>query len=298
MPNHRTRPRIFALLAILSAWMLPSAVSAQDAPKPLHRPQLDVLVIAPHPDDEVIGCAGVMLQALAQHKNVGIVFLTNGDGFAALAAAAAKKEKDQITADDFIRAGALRQQHAVRATARIGVPRGELMFLGYPDSGLEKIHATDGDTPFQQKFTLKSETYGVTARDYHSVAHGKPAPYVKASVVGDLAEIIRERQPREIYVTSEADKHADHRIAFSFVRDAVRSVNFRGDLFTYIVHGAPPSASPDRRVTLTAAQIKIKRSAIEDHQAGTSPVHDHLADEYMKPEELFWKIRVEPAAAK
>lgn len=55
---------------------------------------------------------------------------------------------------------------------------------------------------------------------------------------------------------------------------------------------------PDRRVTLTAEQIATKRAAIGEHQAGTSPVHDHLADEYMKPEELFWKIRVEPAAAK
>src|SRR5688572_25958590 len=34
---------------------------------------LDVLIVAPHPDDETIGCAGVTLQALARGERVGIV---------------------------------------------------------------------------------------------------------------------------------------------------------------------------------------------------------------------------------
>jgi LmbE family N-acetylglucosaminyl deacetylase len=155
-----------------------------------------------------------------------------------------------------------------------------------------------GKTPFQQRFTQKSETYGVTAPDYQSLTHGKPAPYLRGSVVDDLAEIIRERQPGEIYLTNEADKHFDHRIAFSYVCDAIHLVNYPGDLFTYIVHGKPPATPPDRRVILSAQQNDIKRRAIEDHQADTSPIHDYLADEYMRTEELFWKVRVEPAASK
>ncbi|MHB1078972.1 MAG: PIG-L deacetylase family protein [Prosthecobacter sp.] len=276
--------------------LLFAAALAWSSPLPAQTAPLDVLVIAPHPDDEVIGCAGVMLQALEQHKHVGVVVITSGDGYPALAAAAVKKDRDLLTAADFISAGALRQQHSVRALARLGVLKDGLIFLGYPDSGLEKIYTMDGSTPFRQMFTQKSATYGVTAPDYHSTVHGQPAPYLKANVVADIAEIIRNRHPREIYVTHETDTHGDHRTAFLFVRDAIRASAYRGDFFTYVVHGAPPAAAPDRRVALTPAQFETKRAAILDHQQGTSPIHDHLADEYAKPEELFWRVRVEPAS--
>jgi LmbE family N-acetylglucosaminyl deacetylase len=251
---------------------------------------LDVLVVAPHPDDEVIGCAGVMLQALEQKKRVGIVLLTNGDGHVALTAAVAKKNRDQLLPEDFIRAGALRQQHSVNAAARLGVPGENLIFLGYPDSGLEAIYKAAEPTPFQQPFTQKRETYGVTVRDHHSAVHGAPAPYLRASIVGDLTEIIRARRPREVYVTHEADRHGDHRAAFWLVRDALRASDFKGGFFTYIVHGSPPPEPPARRVKLTRAQFDTKRAALVEHQAGTSPVHDHLADQYARPEELFWRI--------
>jgi LmbE family N-acetylglucosaminyl deacetylase len=292
-------PHILASFAFLAAIQLNSSLPAQDAaPKITQRLPLDVLVIAPHPDDEVIGCAGIILQALKQHRRVGVVVITSGDGFPAIAAVVGKKDKNAVGPDDFLKAGALRQGHSVQAMARLGLPKDELFFLGYPDSGLEKIYTMNGSATFRQMFTRKSETYGVTVPDYHSIRHGKPAPYLKASVVGDIAEIIRERQPKEIYVTHEADTHGDHRAAFWYVRDAVQAANFQGDFFTYVVHGAPPSQPPDRRLILSKTQMESKRAALIDHQQGTSPVHDRLADEYMKPEELFWKIRVEPAPAK
>ena len=47
----------------------------------------DVLIVAPHPDDEVIGCAGVMMRAPGAGRHVTVVILSNGDDFADLAAA-------------------------------------------------------------------------------------------------------------------------------------------------------------------------------------------------------------------
>ena len=46
------------------------------APKP---PELDVLVVAPHPDDAEISMAGAILHLLEQGKRVGILDLTNGE---------------------------------------------------------------------------------------------------------------------------------------------------------------------------------------------------------------------------
>lgn len=38
-----------------------------------------LLIIAPHPDDEVFGCAGLIQRALLQGKNVNVIVLTNGE---------------------------------------------------------------------------------------------------------------------------------------------------------------------------------------------------------------------------
>ena len=94
-------------------------------------------------------------------------------------------------------------------------------------------------------------------------------------------------------MTNEVDVHGDHRTAFWFVRDGARAASYRGPIFTYVVHGKPPTLPPDRSLVLTKEETETKRAALQDHQAGTSPIHDHLAEEFTKPEEHFWLIRVD-----
>jgi len=47
----------------------------------MHVPEqpLDLLVVAPHPDDAEISVGGIILKSLAQGKRVGVVELTNGE---------------------------------------------------------------------------------------------------------------------------------------------------------------------------------------------------------------------------
>ncbi len=253
---------------------------------------VDVLVVAPHPDDEVIGCAGVILRALEAKKRVTVVILTNGDGHAALTAAVAKKDREQLTPEDFVKAGALRQSHSIAAMKRLGVPHEDLIFLGYPDGGLEKMWQMDGSTAFRHMLTQKRETYGVTERDYHSLSHGKPAPYLKTSVVADLVEIIHARKPQEVFVSHESDKHGDHRAAFWLVREALRVSAFQGRFLSFVVHGDPLQREPDVRLKLPPQAYETKMAAVIDHTQGTSPVHDGLVQEYLKPEELFWQFPI------
>ncbi len=40
---------------------------------------LDILVIAPHPDDAELGCGGLLARAKAEHKSTGILDLTRGE---------------------------------------------------------------------------------------------------------------------------------------------------------------------------------------------------------------------------
>jgi len=251
---------------------------------------LDLLVIAPHSDDEAIGCAGVILQAIELRKRVGVVVVTAGDGFPKAAAAVAKKKPEELTPADFIQVAELRQRHSIRGMSRIGVATNDLMFLGYPDSGLADMYQAAGDTTYRQRYTQKSATYGVVTPDYHSIVHGRAASYLKTSVIADLAEIITARKPKEIYVTNEADSHSDHQATFWFVRDAAQAAGYQGELLTYIVHGSQPPQPPTRRVPLSETHQRAKRALLEEYQVGLTPVHDELAEKFTKPEELFWAV--------
>ncbi|HUR22146.1 MAG TPA: PIG-L family deacetylase [Vicinamibacterales bacterium] len=256
---------------------------------------LDVLIVAPHPDDETIGCAGVTLHAIARGERVGIVVLTQGDAHVKLTAVVAQKPAEDLGPDDFIRAGVLRQGHTLRAAASMGVAEADVVFLGYPDGGLGKMYRDAGDTHYRQPLTTKQATYAGARRDYHSAQHGRPAPYTRASVLADLEAILRERRPRAVYVTHESDKHADHAAAFWFVRDALQAAQPSALLFAFVVHGEPLKRRPDLRVALAPRQIEAKRQALLMHQAGVSPVHDYLAKQFASPEEIFWEF---PLAAK
>ncbi|HET6879408.1 MAG TPA: PIG-L family deacetylase, partial [Pirellulales bacterium] len=192
-----------------------------------------------------------------------------------------------------LRLAAVRRRHSVDALSGIGVRAADLISLGYPDSGLKAIYEAQDETPYRQPFTGKAETYGTVIRDYHTLAHGRPAPYRRSSVLADLVEIIKACRPQEIYVTDEADTHPDHRTTFRFVRDAVKAAGYRGMLFSFVVHGTPPDA-PDRRIVLTDAERLRKRALIEQYQAHLSPVHDDLAEKYAGPEELFRLVPFEP----
>lgn len=74
-----------------------------------------LLVLAPHPDDEVIGCGGLVAQHLREGRRVRIVVATDGGG-----------------AGD----APLREQESRRAVATLG--DAELHFLGFPDRGLDQ----------------------------------------------------------------------------------------------------------------------------------------------------------------
>lgn len=259
---------------------------------------LDVLIVAPHSDDEAIGCAGVILRTITENKRPGVVVLTAGDGFPKAAAAAARKSIKELTPDDFVALAAMRQRHSIQAMRQLGVREEDLLFLGYPDGGLTAIYNASADEPYRQPHTGKTETYGPVVADYHRQVHGRPAPYVRASVIGDLAEIIRNCRPSAIYVTGEADHHPDHRLAIRYVRDAAHAAEYRGDLWTYVVHGAPPAAPPDLRLTLNEKELDTKRTLLELYEVGVSPVHDRLAETYARREETFWKSSLHLDAAK
>ena len=87
----------------------------------------NLLVIAPHPDDEVFGAGGVILSALAEQKRVDILYLTDGEG------AGVHLDPERIRAE------------RARMTERVRVT------LGLPESHLHRFHLPDGGVPRRGK---------------------------------------------------------------------------------------------------------------------------------------------------
>ncbi len=85
----------------------------------------DLLVLAPHPDDETLGCGGTIHLAREAGARVTIAFLTDGaDSHAHLI------EREQLVS--------LRRAEATAAAAVLGVGEGDLRFLGHPDGRLDQ----------------------------------------------------------------------------------------------------------------------------------------------------------------
>jgi LmbE family N-acetylglucosaminyl deacetylase/glycosyltransferase involved in cell wall biosynthesis len=77
-----------------------------------------LLVLAPHPDDEVIGCGGVVAQHLNGGSTVRVVVATDGGQ----AGVPATREEES--------------RKALALLCGVGNPAGEIAFLGYPDREL------------------------------------------------------------------------------------------------------------------------------------------------------------------
>jgi LmbE family N-acetylglucosaminyl deacetylase len=84
-------------------------------------PSSTVLVFAPHPDDDVIGCGGSIAKHVDSGGAVTIVYLTSGE------AGSLAHGKAELAA--------MREAEACAAAALLGVT--DLVFLRRPDGGLE-----------------------------------------------------------------------------------------------------------------------------------------------------------------
>jgi LmbE family N-acetylglucosaminyl deacetylase len=97
----------------------------------------------------------VILQTLEAGKTVGVVVLTNGDGYPKAAAVVLQKPQNELVPADFVQLGGTRQQQSIDGLAHLGVGVANLLFLGYPDSGLKQIYTMDKRGPYRQQLTQK-----------------------------------------------------------------------------------------------------------------------------------------------
>ncbi|MNQ91120.1 glucosamine-6-phosphate deaminase-like protein [compost metagenome] len=281
------------------------------------RSPVDLLIFAPHPDDEILGTAGTIMDAIACGKRVHVVFFTNGDGYPEAATLLFNEHPDKLGPVHYLELARIRQIETMAAAALIGLRPQDLTFLSYPDAGLSRVYTTTGAMPpFQQRFTQRQATYGALVPDFHTQVYGCPAPYRKACALGDTKALIAMLQPKEIYVTDAADTHPDHAASHAFVMEAASQLGYTGMIYTYLIHSGSESQWPwPRGITpelpfeahmedghrvplhvpwpppirrpMTLGQAYCKWQALLAYRSQI-PVEPEFLQSFIKSEEIFW----------
>ena len=269
------RPPAILLLALT----LHSAGATQPALPPFDA-TTSLLVIAPHPDDETLCCAGAMQRVLAAGGQVSVVWITSGDG-SILSLLLVEKALPTSRAKVRELAGQ-RMREARAATSLLGVPEPHQLFLGYPDGRILDMFLSSPASLHGAKFT------GITQVPY-SDALFPDHPYTAASLEHDLETVIQRVAPTVILAPSASDTHPDHSATGRFVLRLLKRHHETSKTYYWIVHGGegwpspreymagipldlPPAGTglPLRPFTLTTEEQARKHQAIETYRTQMS----------------------------
>jgi LmbE family N-acetylglucosaminyl deacetylase len=191
-----------------------------------------IIVVAPHPDDEILGAGGLIQQACAVGAEVHVIYLTSGDHNQI--AFKLYKLRLHLSPRQYIAFGELRHREAAAATALFGLTRDQLNFLGYPDYGTMQIWRDHwGETP-----AFRSDATHTNAVPYPD-AFGYGESYRPENVVADFVKLFQRIRPTKVFVTHPADTNPDHRAAANFVRLAMLELPAEQtppQLYYYLVH--------------------------------------------------------------
>jgi LmbE family N-acetylglucosaminyl deacetylase len=263
-----------------------------------------LIVVAPHPDDEMLGAGGLMQRVLATGGTVRVVYLTDGDGYPE-----GVREEDHVeapTAADYRGYGNQRRREARAALAALGFGPSTYTytFLRFPDGGLCRLTRTywsDRRAAYRSPYTRLD-------RPPKSDALLPDTAYRGEDLTQELAKILGEFRPTMIAVPRKEDQHADHCAAWFFVADAIGDVqrvdpSFKTDVLNYVVHfntwpfdddeprlSPPPGlrggASGWMRFQLTPAELRTKRAALAKYQTQVH-VMDWFLDGFARANEVF-----------
>jgi LmbE family N-acetylglucosaminyl deacetylase len=283
---------LLLLSALADAAQVPQ-VQRPTAPEP--RADDRILVVAPHPDDETLCCAGYIRRALAAGAAVGVVWMTAGDGF----------EVDALLVEHHLRLkgrgmqilGQARVTEAFNAAQLLGIPQAQRWMLGYPDRGLNALLTTNLDPPFTSAYTR-------TAQISYPQALSPGAAFTGRNLTHDLQKVIEDFAPTRVLVSAPEDLHPDHAAAGRLARQVLEARGKPWELWYYVIHArhwpeprglhrdvelVPPPQVAGRHwqvFTLTDAEQDAKLAALGAHKTQVEVMKGFL-ESFVRRTELF-----------
>lgn len=259
-----------------------------------------VLVLAPHPDDEVLGCGGVIQECVARKLPVQVVYFTYGDNneWSFLI-----YRKHAVLLPGAVRQmGLTRHDEAVAAAASLGLSTNQLTFLGYPDFGTLQIWIRHwGDAPPAESMLTRASAVP------YANAFRPGAPYRGEEIVRDLTSLFRAFKPTKVFVSHPADFNVDHRALYCFTRLTLWNLEpeMNPEVIPYLVHFPrwpdPRGKHPDlpleppaffnddivwRRFILSPALVSDKERALKAHLSQFEYAGRYL-ESFIRTNELF-----------
>lgn len=127
-----------------------------------------ILVVAAHPDDEVLGCGGLIARERKRGVAVRVVFLAEG--------VTARHDPEDFDRPDVVAASQKRNENALVALGTLGVPESEIFVATRPCCRLDQVHQIDLVKQIERHVAEFSPTHVLThaANDTnvdHRVAH-------------------------------------------------------------------------------------------------------------------------------
>ncbi|MFH1888769.1 MAG: PIG-L family deacetylase, partial [Candidatus Omnitrophota bacterium] len=222
---------IITAFACLYSALVPAESAAIDAFEPIQGTDR-ILILAPHPDDEAIGCAGVIQEAVSKGAGVKIVYLTNGDHNQV--AFIVYEKRLTLRRGEFIHMGEVRRREAIKAMGLLGVDSKNLIFLGYPDFGTFTIfRRVWGESKLYMSMLTRISK--VPYKDNLSFG----APYKGESILEDLEKVLKGYKPNKIFVSHPADANVDHKAFYLFLQVALSDLGKeipRPIVYPYLIH--------------------------------------------------------------
>ena len=204
------------------------------------------MVIAPHQDDEALAFAGTIMHMLENGDDVIVVFATNGDW----------KGKEM---------GMERLAESARALQIMGVPRENIIVMGYPDAELEQLLAAGSSRKVLKLDYGEEYTYGNPAEqlyDFHTLQHGVAASMTGRHIRRDLLQILSVHMPSEIFLASQYDLHSDHASTYHLTREVLKKLWKNGayspQLNVTVIHGFDDERWPERLIRSESGEPVIQ----------------------------------------
>ncbi len=285
---------IVPLLAVLAAVPVPRTLTVTGDTR--------LLVIAPHPDDEILGAGGLMRRVHEAGGAVRVVYLTDGDGYRD--GVKLEEHGRRPSSGDYKNYGRRRQHEARNALKMLGLDEQDATFLGFPDGGLCKLTRTY----WSERRAAYRSPYTRRDRPQSSDTIVADTEYRGEDLTQELAAIVGGFRPTLILTPRQEDQHSDHCAAWYFAADALGDVarvhpELAPDLVTYIVHynnwpfederprlDPPPGlrggVSGWMRVELTLQEKQAKRAALHEYKTQMHAMRWFL-ESFVRSNEVF-----------
>lgn len=195
---------------------------------------MNVLVLAPHQDDEILAAGGIIQKCIKLGDSVTILFITNGDYRGPLIAHK-------------------RYHESQKALSLLGVTEKAIFYLGYGDTGMNYSHSflrqilfSSRNTPFATPFSCMTYHPG-GGKTVHAMRNGFESPLTQAAFLADLEWFIHEHKPDIIIAPDILDMHGDH----AAIIPLLQKIDIFSQIpicLTYIIHGGNDTLWPSRDV--------------------------------------------------